>query len=286
MSAVGEAHQPTGDPGLEGVRPFRFACHRCGACCRSGEGYVWLADGEDVRIAHALDMDLATFRARFVRTVNDPRTGEPREALAEDPTRPAGNGRCALLSGDNACTVYGARPDHCASYPYWASVLEDEAGFERAAEVCPGIEEELGSDVLDPAFAELEALYAELDEVIARSRVVCLARGICCRFEEAGHELFAGRLELEHALARHPDPPEPEAPGRCPYHRNGACTAREGRPLGCRAYFCDPDMTQAFEEEHESFLTRLRDIESRHGIPRTYARFPELLSARTRGAKP
>ncbi len=231
-------------------------------------------------MADSLGLELVVFRARYVRTVPDPRTGELREALAEDPRRPSGNGRCALLDGEKQCTVYEARPAHCASFPYWPSVLEEQAGFERAAEVCPGIEEELDASRLAAAFGELEALYEKLEQVVARSRVVCLARGVCCRFEEAGHELFAGRLEVEYALAQHPNPGQPEGKGRCPYHLQGACTAREGRPLGCRVYFCDPDLTQAFEQEHELLLAELREIEKRHDIPRTYARFPEQILLR------
>lgn len=275
--------RPVRDPGLDGLRPFRFACHRCGACCRVGDGHVWLAPGEDQRLADALRIGLAEFRARLVRTVQDPRTGELREALAEDARRPAGNGRCALLDGERQCTVYEARPEHCSSFPYWPSVLGDEAGFERAAAICPGIDEALDAERLEAAFAELEALYEKLEQVVERSRVVCLGRGLCCRFEEAGHELFAGRLEVEYALTQHPDPPEPEAPGRCPYHRGGLCTARAGRPLGCRAYFCDPQMTESFEVEHEQLLAELRSIEVRHGIPRTYARFPEQVLLRASG---
>jgi Fe-S-cluster containining protein len=278
------------DPGLAGVRPFRFECHRCGRCCTAGEGYVFLAPGEDAALAEALGLELEVFRRLHVREVQHPRSGARVEALREAPNLPPGNGRCSLLEGSNTCSAYAARPAHCASFPYWPSVLGDEAGFERARAVCPGIEEQVPRERFEAAFEELEQLYAEVERVVANSRAVCLARGVCCRFEEAGHELYATALEAEYALARHPERPAPEAPGRCPYHRSslerpgGTCTAREGRPLGCRTYFCDPGPGAALEVEHEAFLRRVREIEARHGLPAAYARFPELLERRAAGA--
>ena len=274
------------EPGLAGVRPFRFECHRCGRCCRTAEGHVWLAPGEDARLAGRLGLATDVFRSRFVRTVRDPASGSLREALREDDRRAPGNGRCVLLEDDAQCTVYDDRPEHCRAFPYWPSVLESEAGFEAAASVCPGIEEEVPREVRPRAHAALAALYARLDEAVASSRVVCLARGVCCHFETAGHEPWATRLEVEYCLEHHPEPAEPAAPGRCPYHQGGRCTAREGRPLGCRTYFCDPDLEDAFREEHEALFAELRDLEAEHGYPHGYAPFPAsvLRLARRRAA--
>ncbi|MEO0651351.1 MAG: YkgJ family cysteine cluster protein, partial [Planctomycetota bacterium] len=238
-----------------------------------------LAEGEVERLAAAAGAEPEAFRERYVRTVADPRTGELRAALREE-VDADGRGRCVFLEGANHCRLYAARPSHCASFPFWPSVLESRAGFERARETCPGLEPADDGVDREPAFAEMERLYAELDRVVERSHSVCLARGLCCRFEEAGHELFATGLEADYAAARHPKAPEPEAEGRCPHHVAGKCSAREGRPLGCRTYFCDPQTEDAMTAVHEEFLGRIRAIERRHGIPRTYGRFPAQLAAR------
>ena len=136
----------------------------------------------------------------------------------------------------------------------------------------------------EEAFARLEALYAEVDAFVARARAVCILRGGCCRFEQAGHELFATALEADYAAARHPQAPPPEAPGRCPYHRAGRCTAREGRPLGCRTYFCDRRTQSVLAEAHEHFLADLRKSVVELGYPVAYERFPALLAARGIGS--
>jgi Fe-S-cluster containining protein len=275
---------PSPDPGLAGVRPFTFHCHRCGRCCSAGEGFVWLAAGEDAALAAALGQGLEPFRANHVRTVRDPHSGELREALRESTLEGQG-GRCSLLAGANHCTVYAARPEHCRQFPYWPSVLADADGFERARAVCPGIEPQVPAAARAAAFAELEALYAELERLVAHSRSVCLARGLCCRFEQAEHELYATGLEADYAAELHPQAPAPEAPGRCPYHVAGRCTARAGRPLGCRTYFCDPQTTSALQRVHEELLGRVRAIARRHGYEPRYARFPELLAARGVGLR-
>ena len=273
------------DPGLLGVVPFRFSCHRCGHCCTGGEGHVWLKEGEAAGMASVLGMTEGAFRNMHVRTVPDPGgSGELREALRE--RNEGDGGRCTLLEGRNQCTVYDARPEHCRAFPYWPSVMEDEAGFERARATCPGIQVEPTPDQRRIAFERLEAIYADLEQLLAAVRPVCIARGICCRFEEADHVLYATGLEADYAAAKKPAAPAPEAVGRCPYHVKGMCTAREGRPLGCRTYYCDPSMQDALEATHERLLGEIRVIERDLGYPQAYAPFPALLADRGVGESP
>lgn len=267
------------DPGRHGVVPFRFRCQRSGRCCKVPRGYVWLDEPDCERMADALGLDREAF-AEKTRLVPDPATGRLRLALRDD-----GTGRCGLLEGENHCTVYDARPEHCRAFPYWSSVLTDAAAFERARATCPGIEPLPSADQRAQAFAALEALFEEVDAFVERAQPVCLARGVCCRFEEAGHRLYATPLEADYAAHRHPTAPPPERDGRCPYHVAGRCTAREGRPLGCRTYFCDARFESVLAEAHEHFLARLREID----YPAGYALFTGLLAARGVGgpvAKP
>ncbi|MCA9000936.1 MAG: YkgJ family cysteine cluster protein [Planctomycetes bacterium] len=261
---------------LSGVVPFRFTCQRSGRCCRVGAGYVWLQENELEGLARATGMEAEAFTRECVRRVVDPRTGELRLALREGTGLQAD--RCRLLDGHNECTVYESRPAHCRDFPFWPSVLGSAHGFERARQVCPGIRVEPTPENREAAFRALAALYDELQKEIDAIGPACAMSGLCCRFEEAGHELFAGALETDYARTMHPDPPEPEAPGRCPYHVQGRCTAREGRPLACRTYFCDKPKEDACMDLHEAFLVRLRGIEDAFGYERTYARFPQLLA--------
>jgi hypothetical protein len=130
------------------------------------------------------------------------------------------------------------------------------------------------------------ALYARLDADIHASAVPCFARGVCCNFPKAGHELFASEIERRFALTTWADPanrlpgftanPDPEL---CPFWIEGKCSHRVGRPVGCRVYFCETGtMTQ---KEHqvrmgdwtESALAELRALAEQHGVPWDYQRF-------------
>ena len=265
------------DPGTTAAVPFRWSCLRSGRCCTVGRGQVRVEPDEVPALAAAAGLKVEAFTAQHLRTLPDGAGGTLLSLRERDEGQ---GGRCTLLEGSNSCSVYEARPEHCRTFPYWRGVLEDPEAFERARAVCPGIRVEPSPEARAAAFAELEALYEEVDEWVAGGRPVCLARGVCCRFEEAGHELWATALEADYCAARHPEPPRPEAPGRCAFHVEGRCTAREGRPLGCRTYFCHDGYRDALEAGHERFLARIREIEARHGYASAYGRFPELLEAR------
>lgn len=268
-------------PGLDGIVPFRFRCQRSGRCCTGGAGYVWVEPDEIDALAAAVGQSPEEFAYGSLREVPDPRTGALRLSLRERPQVAGGqSGGCALLEGQNECTVYGARPRHCRQFPYWTSVLEDADGFEAARATCPGISPLPDPVAQERAFAELEVLYAELDAEVSAHSPRCELSGRCCRFEEAGHVLYATALETDYAVRQHPEAHAPEAEGRCPYHVRGLCTAREGRPLGCRTYFCDPLTENVLLEVHERYLTRVRAIEREHGYPAAYAPFPAQLADR------
>jgi uncharacterized protein len=257
------------DPGLDGVVPFRFACHRCGHCCSGGSGYVWLAEGEIERMADALGASVASFSARHVRTTHDPRTGEARTALREVAND---GGRCTLLVGRNTCSVYDARPAHCRAFPYWPSVMNTRDGFEAARATCPGI-----AVVVDPAlkaraFAALEAFYAELEPIPEPAT--------CCLSRTAGDAVFATALEVDFALEGH----GPERPSRAAdddasalgahtlgVPREGGCCFGVRRPLACR-----------IERDHESRLGAVRAIERAAGYPAAYSELKSMIEARTR----
>jgi Fe-S-cluster containining protein len=276
-----DGRSPAGrEPGLDGVVPFRFECQRSGRCCTGGAGFIWVEEREVAALAAAVEMSEEAFAQHYLRTAVDPRSGVQRLSLRERGTPGDTGAACALLEGGRQCTVYAARPEHCRSYPHWKSILEDREAFESARETCPGITPLATAEQREVAFEALRVLYDELDSAIAELQPLCVRSGLCCRFEEVGHELYATNLEADYAAERRPQAPAPEAPGRCPYHVKGVCQAREGRPIGCRTYFCDPRTEQRLAEVHEQFLARARRIERENDYPAGYARFPAMLAIR------
>jgi hypothetical protein len=137
--------------------------------------------------------------------------------------------------------------------------------------------------------AELAELYHDLEAEVARRGPVCQLSGRCCRFKEYGHVLFVSAPEIEVLLNEAPPPVRALDQGeRCPWQdRQGRCTAREARPLGCRIYYCDPDYESELPEFGEAFLGRLKRLVEKHGLDWGYRPLhAHLRAARDEGRFP
>ncbi len=108
----------------------------------------------------------------------------------------------------------------------------------------------------DPARAELLAIYARVDALLAPFS--CDASTDCCRFGVTGREPYVTPVELaelQRAIAARGAPLRAAPPARnrralpladqvderrCPLlSGEGRCTVYQARPLGCRTFFCD-----------------------------------------------
>jgi hypothetical protein len=105
---------------------LRFECVGCGACCGGEEGNVWVTDADIERMAPATGMPAEEFRREYVKDVGT------RKSLRERP-----NGECVMY--ENGCRVYEARPEQCASWPFWLGNLESEEKWRAIAARCPGM---------------------------------------------------------------------------------------------------------------------------------------------------
>lgn len=127
------------------------------------------------------------------------------------------------------------------------------------------------------ALSELVELYAELDRELGGIAVRCEQSGLCCDFERSGLTLMATGLEVAHArkIAAAPAVVRDEGAGpcACPFFVSGGCTLREGRPLGCRSYFCAPWYADKMQEVSERYHRRIVGIHEKHGLTYGYQRF-------------
>lgn len=146
---------------------------------------------------------------------------------------------------------------------------------------------------LDPQIAgELELLYERVARETAERRPVCDRSGRCCNFEAWGHRLYVTGLEAAYLLARLETPltrpaiGEARARGGCPFQRALLCTVHTLRPLGCRAYFCDPASTEWQYDLTERMLGEIRALHDRHEIPYQYAEWRALLEMIVGGDAP
>lgn len=137
------------------------------------------------------------------------------------------------------------------------------------------------------------AVLAAAGEEIAGKGAVCQASGKCCKFEKYGHRLYVTGVELLHfaqvekgraaaeggkaGVVSLPQFFAAEAQEGCPYQVEGLCTAREGRPLGCRVYFCDESARGWENELYEKYHGMLRAIHERFSVPYRYVEWRAAL---------
>jgi len=110
---------------------LRFSCTQCGKCCSGTPGYVWVSEEEIEAMASLLKISVAAFKRQYLRQRNG------RYALVEMKSR---SYDCVFLR-DKRCLVYEARPKQCRAFPWWKSNLNSPESWEKAAQICEGINE-------------------------------------------------------------------------------------------------------------------------------------------------
>ncbi len=121
----------------------------------------------------------------------------------------------------------------------------------------------------------LREFYERVDAHVASHSPRCEMSGRCCDFPRSEHELFCSDMETDYAVAAAGGAVPEAASGQCPWYVDGLCKLRDGRPLGCRLYFCDPDWDEAMTDAYERFHGELRALHERWGVPYSYRRFVE-----------
>ena len=108
---------------------LRFQCTQCGDCCTGAPGLVWVNQEEIAALAALLgEESTEAFERKYVRKVG------VRKSLNE-----FSNGDCVFFDNQaRRCTVYGARPRQCRSWPFWDSNLRTPKDWQRTCEACPG----------------------------------------------------------------------------------------------------------------------------------------------------
>lgn len=112
--------------GLQAWTPaaLRFECTGCGDCCKVS-GDVWMTADEAADVARQRGV-----HADEIMDVRVVEGGWRRLLRRQD--------KCVLLSDDNRCGAYAARPMQCSTYPFWPRILASREAWLQ--EPCEGIE--------------------------------------------------------------------------------------------------------------------------------------------------
>lgn len=188
----------------------------------------------------------------------------------------------------------------------------------RDAAACAWIDEA----TLPEVDAAIRSIHDLMTRETAAARPRCDVSGRCCRFEQWGHRLYVTGLEaawfLHQAAIKTRGGADPgagsddvseraETPalpdrasgatslsvpvidaalsrGDCPFLSRGRCTVHAIRPMGCRAYFCDPAAQRWQQDLFERAHRTIADLHTVRSIPYEFAEWRSLLRRLTLAA--
>lgn len=144
-----ESKEIEGSDPKESIKPWfsaglAFSCSMCGNCCSGSSGSVRFTDNEADEMAAQVKMSTEDFFSKYTR-----RRGRGSKAYFElkEVRTDSGAMDCVFLDrskipGKAICSLYGARPGQCRTWPFWPELLESEKAWKNAKfgpEGCPGL---------------------------------------------------------------------------------------------------------------------------------------------------
>lgn len=113
--------------------PYAFdvsACSSCqGRCCTGESGYIYVNKTEIENIADLLDLDINEFAIKYLFKKGYKYSIKERVYN--------GSHECVFYDREsNGCTIYGARPTQCKTFPFWDYY---KTRVDELKQECPGI---------------------------------------------------------------------------------------------------------------------------------------------------
>ncbi len=291
-----------------------FSCQQCGRCCAGPEeGYIWITKDEMARAADVLGLTAEQFRRRYTArvgvryTIVEKRPSNDCIFLTRSSQGCVG---CDIYQARPLqCRTWPFWPENLSSARTWERAAQTCPGMNQGqwfnAEQIDAIRQgrldgpaprQTASNVAWQWISEhredqscldaLGGLYANLDNRLAAASPSCRNCGSCCNFQEFDHRLYVTTLEMLHFVTSLKESGVDGATrrllrpkkGACPYLGRTGCTARDGRPTGCRIFYCT-GLDQAFQAEtSEQTLDTLRRLHQQLRVPYYYADLLEWLN--------
>lgn len=132
----------------------------------------------------------------------------------------------------------------------------------------------------------ISTIHESVAKEVRRRKPLCLASGACCHFDAFDHRLYATGLEAAlcaqicaeegHGIDLK-DLATARTAGGCPWQTGRLCTARAGRPVGCRVFYCDPRASEWVPELAEWAHGAIKELHQELGVPYVYGEWRDML---------
>ena len=107
----------------ESMDSVPFDCTECGKCCKT-KGEVYMNPSETKSAATLLDLSVDDFKSKYIDRVEEfPTDIDDVGWTVLKQKKIDGITQCVFLS-DNKCSLYGARPLQCSTYPFWPRYMQ------------------------------------------------------------------------------------------------------------------------------------------------------------------
>ena len=150
---------------------FTFQCQGCGRCCSNEiDGYVYVYIDDIKRMAKTLDLSLEEFARQNLKIVSYTyniynetliKTGKTRKMHTLVLRSSAGEASCRFLYKENShnlCQIYEARPEQCACFPFWDTIMTQSRNFIETEMFCPGFN--VGNKLQDQVLSDSDSEYS------------------------------------------------------------------------------------------------------------------------------
>ena len=105
------------------------ACKTCNSrCCRGEPGNIWATDQEVQAICDLLEINLIDGLERYFKRVGN------RFSITE--IAQGSDCPCVFLLPGKGCSIYGARPVQCRTFPFWKYF---KTRVQELCDECPGV---------------------------------------------------------------------------------------------------------------------------------------------------
>ena len=134
----------------------------------------------------------------------------------------------------------------------------------------------------------ITSIHDRLAQEVRRRKPLCLASGACCHFDQFDHRLYATGLEAAMCVLvceeegrgiNLADLAAARTAGGCPWQEDRLCTARAGRPVGCRVFYCDPRASEWVPELAEWAHSAIKTLHEQHSIAYAYGEWRDMLES-------